>query len=271
MVSSLVLFSCNQGNKSGNVYPSGNGDSVSAALSGGEVQNVVSELYPSEEEMPLEALITGVLHDEEATKEMENTGWFGIFKDRDKYYITPTTVKIDRAFDPIADDNEDDPSGWTGWEVSTVNIDDALILISGDTRLPEGEIDYDPMLWGIVVGVGGDMEFEFKNIVYKLFATGDEAPYDSNPGETVYKNYRLFIQAKIGDKVKTQMLAATPYFDDASFEIMFVGDIDNDGIMDLIIDTHNHYNVYRPTVYLSSFADEEEIMKPVAMHRSMGC
>ena len=42
--------------------------------------------------------------------------------------------------------------------------------------------------------------------------------------------------------------------DDASPTLLFAGDLDRDGKLDLIFDTTDHYNVRRPTLFLSSQA-----------------
>ena len=39
---------------------------------------------------------------------------------------------------------------------------------------------------------------------------------------------------------------------DASPRLLFAGDIDRDGKLDLIVDTTDHYNKSRPTLFLSS-------------------
>lgn len=53
--------------------------------------------------------------------------------------------------------------------------------------------------------------------------------------------------------------------------LIFVGDIDGDGILDLIIDTSRHYNATSPTIYLSRPADNGEVVKPIGGHTSVGC
>jgi hypothetical protein len=59
--------------------------------------------------------------------------------------------------------------------------------------------------------------------------------------------------------------------DDASPALLFAGDLDRDGHLDLILDATDHYNVGRPTLYLSSPARDGELVRRVAVNESVGC
>jgi len=59
--------------------------------------------------------------------------------------------------------------------------------------------------------------------------------------------------------------------DDASPGLWFAGDLDRDGRLDLILDTTDHYNLSRPTLYLSTQAASGELAHRVAEHEAVGC
>jgi hypothetical protein len=59
--------------------------------------------------------------------------------------------------------------------------------------------------------------------------------------------------------------------DDASPALLFAGDIDRDGRLDLILDATDHYNLSRPTLYLSTQAADGELVHRVAEHEAVGC
>ena len=59
--------------------------------------------------------------------------------------------------------------------------------------------------------------------------------------------------------------------DDASPALLFAGDIDRDGRLDLILDATDHYNLRRPTLYLSTQAADGELVHRVAEHEAVGC
>lgn len=84
-------------------------------------------------------------------------------------------------------------------------------------------------------------------------------------------NYKLYLTAEIKGQKRKSLLVAQPNFDDQMINLIFAGDIDGDGILDLIIDTSRHYNVTSPTIYLSKPAGNEEVVKPIGGHTSVGC
>lgn len=59
--------------------------------------------------------------------------------------------------------------------------------------------------------------------------------------------------------------------DDASPELIFAGDLDRDGKLDLIFDTSDHYNVSQPTLFLSGAAEGDELLHAVATYEAVGC
>jgi len=69
---------------------------------------------------------------------------------------------------------------------------------------------------------------------------------------------------------KKQLLAAQPGFDDKMIKILFTGGIDGDYLLDFLTDTSAHYNMRRPTLYLSKPADNNEIVKPAGAHETVG-
>ncbi len=59
--------------------------------------------------------------------------------------------------------------------------------------------------------------------------------------------------------------------DEASPHLLFAGDLDRDGRLDLIFDTTDHYNVSQPTLFLSGAAGEGELVRAVAEYHAVGC
>lgn len=243
-------------------------DSLAASLD--NIDLIESETYPKADNLPLSILTTGVFHGDETSPDMINKGWFGVFQDRERYYVAPTTLSIKKAFDAVFDDDEHDPSKWTGWEVRTSHIDPSLVLISSCPQLKDRQIDV-VTLKQMQIPIHEVETFHLNDVTYALFATGEMARDEFNENEIVYSNYKLFLKGKRNGKEITQLLAYTPGFEDTMFEILLVGDIDGDGFPDLILNTTHHYNMYRPTVYLSSFADKDQLLKVVGLHESVGC
>jgi hypothetical protein len=59
--------------------------------------------------------------------------------------------------------------------------------------------------------------------------------------------------------------------DDASPHLIFAGDLDRDGKLDLVFDTTDHYNLSRPVLFLSGAAEGDELLHAVAEHSAVGC
>ena len=59
--------------------------------------------------------------------------------------------------------------------------------------------------------------------------------------------------------------------DEASPALLFAGDLDGDGALDLLYDVTDHYNVTAPTLFLSGAAGAGELVHAVAEQRTTGC
>ncbi|HRN62689.1 MAG TPA: hypothetical protein PK743_07485 [Luteimonas sp.] len=59
--------------------------------------------------------------------------------------------------------------------------------------------------------------------------------------------------------------------DDGASMLLFAGDLDRDGKLDLLLDVSDHYNVRKPTLFLSGGAPEGAVVRPVASHKAVGC
>lgn len=245
-------------------------DSIANSDSIHNVEWIDEELYPKSKDLPLFVLTTAIFHGDETSPEMINKGWFGVFQDRGRYYIAPTTLSIQKAFDVVLDEDEHNSSEWTGWEVKTSHIDTSLVLISSSPRLSSHEIKTIPLDKDFI-DPNEKMTFTFNGSSYTLYSTGDLKPAEYNQEEMIISNYKLYIKGYKDGKEINQLLASTPVFEEAIFRILLIGDIDNDGFPDLILNTTYHYNLYRPTVYLSSFADKNQLVKVSGLHESVGC
>lgn len=59
--------------------------------------------------------------------------------------------------------------------------------------------------------------------------------------------------------------------DEAPLSLLFAGDLDGDGRLDLILDLSPHYNVRRPTLLLSRPAAPGDLLQAAAAHEATGC
>ena len=221
-------------------------------------------VYPVDAHLEMKILTTGTFHEEEVWEGAERENWTGLFKGKSGYYLAPTTIQTEKVVDPVVDEDESEK---TGWQVRTSVTDSAILLMETRPSLRERNV-YAMKLASDVLYPGDSLPFLWGGKTYELFATGVRK---QEMNETIVENYNLYLSTVINDKRKTQLLVAEPHFEDNMIRVLFVGDIDGDKLPDLIIDTSPHYNMQRPTLYLSGAATEHELIKPVGTHRFVGC
>lgn len=233
-----------------------------------KVNNEVDDFsFPVDSALQVKILRTETFHNDEVEEDFKNKVWFGLFKKDNSYTLSQTQVFIKSVNDPIVDENEEDR---TGWEVTTSIKDTCIILIEKKPYLSNREV------WDIKVPANladnEDFEFNYKNIEYTLFALEKKRKEKVDSEWIEVSHYSLYLRAYENGKETKTLLVAKKNIDEKFVEILFAGDIDGDGRLDLIIDTSNHYNVSSPTLYLSKPAAKEgKIIKPVGVFGSVGC
>ena len=212
-------------------------------------------------------LPVGIFHSDEVWDSVAQQKWIGLFKGERGYYNSTVQVQTNRVYDIILDD---DDGMTTGWEVKTLNPDSCLLLINNDSFLDSGMVNR--VLTDIKIIIPGDtLKFFFKGKHYSLFATGGKLKVQDDFDWYELWNYKLYLSSSKNGNQINQLIVAIPRFRDTMLEIQFIGDIDADDNIDLIINTSNHYNAISPTLYLSKPADSNSLLKIIGTHKSTGC
>ncbi|MBD0404989.1 hypothetical protein [Flammeovirga sp. EKP202] len=206
----------------------------------------------------------GSYHGDELDKSYANKQWVGVFADSSNYYLKNVDVAFEKDIDPVMDLEGDS----SGVKVSVIEKDDCLFLFS-DFPLEDRTLHSIDSLKDLVCPLPGDSTIlNYNNTKIKLYATGDKQLLGGDFYEIA--NYRLFIDNE--SKTKTpQLLFACASFNDAMPDILWVGDIDNDGKLDFLFDLSSHYNATSLNLFLSSLADKNEFLKIVAFFETVGC
>lgn len=217
---------------------------------------------------PSEILISGLLHGNEVPKNAKSQIWYGLFESKEgKCKIQKTELTLEKTLDPIVDDEGDKP---TGVFVDVRNADDLVILLC-KIELQENQEIHSINNHPTEILPDEDFKFTFEGIEYKLVAKGIKKRYKNSEKWYAQRNYQLYLEAEIKGKKMETLISSYPYLDDSMIEILFIGDIDSDGKIDLIIDNSYKYNSFTPTVYLSSMAENEQLLKVIAMKKFLGC
>lgn len=238
----------------------------------------ITEILPDKNEMAfvkdtgnIRIMEVGVFHGDEVDTTI-TTQWYGLYKNTIYNYIKKASPKFSIVKDEIVDSDDEK----TGIEVSVANNDNCILLITG-TDLPEGDIttayffNEEPMPKDTVYfkKLGSELPFDYKNTMLTATSYGD---FTSDSVYTIIQNYKLIVTQNVNDTITKQELLYMPNgFDDTMITILWAGDIDGDGLLDLYIDATDHYNVSAPTLFLSSEAGEGELLKRVAWLRFVGC
>lgn len=265
----IGLISCNNANK----LDETENNTVSKDTIKTESKTIVeaivydNTIYPVDSLLNVKILTIGSFHNDEVWKNASLEKWFGVFVNKDDVYFAETKLKIKNVFDVVLDENENEK---TGWEIKTVNKDTSFILIEGLSFFKNHTIKK-ILLEKEEVFPGDTLYINYLGIDYKIFATGEKKLIQNEPEWFEVWNYKLYLTATIKGKYYKSLLVAQPNFDDQMVKLIFAGDIDGDGILDLIIDTSRHYNATSPTLYLSKPSDKDELVKPVGCHTSVGC
>ncbi len=223
--------------------------------------------FPIEASFTNKVLTVGTFHGDEVISNLDELKWMGLFQNKTGFYIAETQLKTKRVHDVIVDENENEK---TGWNVQTINTDASIILFEGLSAITPHNVKQ-VLLLKDQVFPGDTLRINYLGIDYIIFATGiiKKIPNDASMLEVW--NYKLYLSATIKGKQHKSLLVAQPNFDNEMITIIFAGDMDGDGILDLIIDTSRHYNITSPTLYLSKPTNSGEVVKPIGRHTSVGC
>lgn len=267
------LTACNNSSRQNNlVNESLKFDTLPSVVSVSNVidNDTITYDYPY---FPIDSLFTtrvltyGTFHSDEVWESADKEKWFGLFKSNTGFYLQETKLKTKRVYDPILDEKESDK---TGWEIQTINKDTSIILIEPSIFLKPHKVQQ-ATLSKEQVFPGDTLRINYLGVDYKIYATGSKKKVQNDPVWFDVWNYKLYLTATIKGQKQTSLLVSQPNFDDQMINLIFAGDIDGDGILDLIIDTSRHYNTTSPTIYLSRPADNGEVVKPIGGHTSVGC
>lgn len=205
----------------------------------------------------IKILRIGTFHGNEIENNVEDIDWLGLIKKGENYSLKKMKINVDSCYDVIVDKKGET----TGKQVTTEKLEEPIILIHGLKNIQEGEILSVEFKKSFLYP-GERMSIKYNGDWISLSAYGT-----ANPDEII-RDYMLQVSSK---NIEKQVLAVSDGFDDTTFKFQWAGDIDGDGILDLIMDLSDHYNKSRLTLFLSSMAEDGELFKRVAEFKNVGC
>ncbi|MEM8901111.1 MAG: SH3 domain-containing protein [Bacteroidota bacterium] len=212
--------------------------------------------------VPMEILVTGTFHGEDVPSNSASREWLGLFEGEEGFYVSYIEPKLER----VRDDMIDGEGEKTGWEVSTSREDKCILLVAG-MAVNEGKVDYYPVEDKSPLP-GSSIFIEGPKVPTSLYVTGTVELVDYG---LLMKDYALTLRSGKGAEDYTQSFLHIEHLEETRVEIIWSGDIDRDGKLDLLINISHHYNLYQPTLYLSSRAEKGKLLRRMASFRATGC
>jgi hypothetical protein len=209
---------------------------------------------------------TGIYHGDEWNGEAGDH-WLGLYAAETGLELRKTAVTVERVEDPIVDGSGEK----SGKEVAAEGDDTPLFLFQGIAELVEG---------GVLNAYSGQHFVEpDESFVLRLGSISNhERQYWLKAKGKKVDDYSLtdysltLVQHQADGSQKTQVLAQ---FDTESNEahphLLWAGDLDRDGKLDLIANLTWHYNVSHLVLFLSSHAKPGALVGVAAELVTSGC
>lgn len=239
-------------------------------LSGGVSTGAASGPGPSAAPTTMSLLTTGQFHDDEVTARSGEV-WLGLFPTgNDGYELRRTTLKVKTVFDSVLDADE---GPFSGKEVAVVDARAPLFLLKTGGRLRPRAVptafvgDEEHPAADMYLGTQSHVRLALQGAEYRLTVHDDDAREGQppSPGLPQRATLRLHIGAI------SQPLFSMTSHDEATWKLLWAGDLDGDGKLDLLLNLSTHYNVSTRRLFLSSGAKKGQMVGEVAVFETVGC
>jgi len=182
--------------------------------------------------------------------------WIELYENNGAYYLGKADFEIEKGFDECSGDS-----------LKSIIPKRRTVVFMNYPELKLGKIKSlkieEDKIWP-----KEKLSFTFNNEVYTLRAEGkvlsEEKRSTDDDKEEVFKkveHYKLYLSTA---NTAEKLLLSEESFDDTFVELLFAGDIDQDGKLDLIFSANRNYEEERVILFLSSKAKNEDVMKKVS-------
>lgn len=213
---------------------------------------------------PLPILFPGTYHGDEVPARAYQRAWLGLFQEGDRFELVPTKLLQRQVEDPLLDA----PGMQTGWEIQAERPGTCLFLVSPSTGVRPGEVQY----WihpNSSLLPGDSLRFSFHEQEYLWYATGNrEAMLRAEPMSLDYSFWWCVVS---NEGKRCTPLWHIESMDDQSPSLLFVGDLDRDGFLDVVVNEAAHYNVFAPALWLSGGVSGPEALRKLGGMTAVGC
>lgn len=207
----------------------------------------------------IQILEIGAFHGEEVSAE-SGDNWFGLFKFGNDHALFPVVLWVETVRDEIVDA----PDEKTGKEVKTVGHGKPLFLIKGKNLVQRRKIE---TVFAGEKSIGGDFNenYEFAGVKYNVKVESERK--DKENPQYLNESSKL----TLSDGRVSQTIFSVEACDDCAWQMIWAGDLDADGKLDFYLQLNSHYNSRVMRLFLSSEAENGNLVKEVAEFGIVGC
>jgi len=206
--------------------------------------------------------------------------WWGIFPDSAGYLLQQSPVTLS-----IIDESAVDPEGGVTRVFVEIPQEKApLLLVHGLDNPIAGPLESAkllPPIWPadqssppklngfLFPGQSLRLSLESQEIRLVAIGTVEEA---ARHHDSVISNYYIVVKQDMNGYTVSQKLAVIPRLDNIGRpHLVWAGDLDRDGKIDLLYNFTEHYTATRFMLYLSTAAEEGQLVGLVAVLNTAGC
>lgn len=213
----------------------------------------------------MQLLETGDFHGEEV-QARSGEKWLGLLITGKDSTLLPFRLKVETVYDDITDYGTGQQ---TGKRVSVDSPLEPLFLMTGGSMLKEGPVTTvfsakPDFAKSLDKTQQVELKLSGKSYVLKVVGQGSE----KCRWTTFPPNAQLVLA--LGDSEQT-LYTLEDCGNDPYWLLLWAGDLDRDGKLDLYVSVTQHYNVSERRLFLSSAAGDEDLVKEVAEFVMGGC
>lgn len=218
---------------------------------------IVTANNAQSQKLQVQLLEVGEFHGDEVNT-TTSSGWLGLFVSKKESALRPTSIRVSRVFDPIVDDGT---KKITGKRVRVPQSIEPVFLVKNAPKLQPGIIKT-ILAEQTNLSVGESINLTLENQHYQirfLPTFNDTTPAFGN------------VKVQLVMEGITQSLSSNLNKDEGGFSILWAGDLDGDGKLDLYVNAAPHDNVESKRLLLSSPAGKGQLVREVARFETTGC
>lgn len=218
---------------------------------------IVSVNDAQSRKLQVQLLEVGEFHGDDVNART-SSGWLGLFVSKRESALRSTSIRVSRVFDPIVDDGT---KKITGKRVQIPQSVKPVFLVKNAPKLQPGIVKTilnNPTS----LSIGESISLTLENQRYQIRFVST-----SNDSTPALRNAKALIT--MGGI--TQSLSSNLSKDEGGFAIIWAGDLDGDGKLDLYVNAAPQDNVVSRRLLLSSQAGKGQLVREVARFETTGC